>query len=179
MSAAPTPAGRGAGLLEVEGLAKAFRLGAARLQALRGASLRLARGEALGLAGESGCGKSTLARCVLRLERPDAGSVRFAGEESRAAAAAAAENLVVITVQGIDKPGIIATVAGEVARQHGNVTDLSQTILAGVFVMVLVVDLAGTDGYDAMVEGLERVGQELGMEISVRLYSVYEAMHRI
>ena len=105
--------------------------------------------------------------------------VRFAGEESRAAAAAAAENLVVITVQGIDKPGIIGTVASEVARQHGNVTDLSQTILAGVFVMVLVVDLTGTDGYDAMVAGLESVGGELGMEISVRLYSVYEAMHRI
>ena len=28
-------------------------------------------------------------------------------------------------------------------------------------------------------EGLERVGEEIGMEISVRLYSVYEAMHRI
>ena len=105
--------------------------------------------------------------------------VRFAGEESRAAAAAAAENLVVITVEGIDKPGIIAGVTSEVARLHGNVTDLSQTILAGVFVMVLVVDLTGTDGYDAMVVGLERVGEELGMEISVRLYSVYEAMHRI
>ena len=105
--------------------------------------------------------------------------VRFGGEESRMAAAAAAENLVVITVQGIDKPGIIATVASEVARQHGNVTDLSQTILAGVFVMVLVVDLSNTEGYDSLVAGLERVGREIGMEISVRLYSVYEAMHRI
>jgi ACT domain-containing protein len=105
--------------------------------------------------------------------------VRFAGEESRAAAAAAAEDLVVITVEGIDKPGIIATVAGEVARQHGNITDLSQTILAGVFVMVLVVDMSGTEGYDALVAGLEKVGREIGMEISVRLYSVYEAMHRI
>lgn len=105
--------------------------------------------------------------------------VRFSGEESRAAAAAAAENLVVITVEGIDKPGIIATVASEVARQHGNVTDLSQTILAGVFVMVLVVDMSDTQGYDVLVEGLEKVGSELGMDISVRLYSVYEAMHRI
>jgi ACT domain-containing protein len=105
--------------------------------------------------------------------------VRFAGEESRRAAAVAAADLVVITVEGIDKPGIIASVAGEVSRQHGNVTDLSQTILAGVFVMVLVVDMSGTEGYDALVEGLQRVGQEIGMEISVRLYSVYEAMHRI
>lgn len=105
--------------------------------------------------------------------------VRFAGEASRVAAAAAAENLVVITVQGIDKPGIVATVAGEIARQHGNITDLSQTILAGVFVMVLVVDMSGTEGYDTLVAGLRRVGDELGMEVSVRLYSVYEAMHRI
>jgi ACT domain-containing protein len=105
--------------------------------------------------------------------------VRFEGEESRAAAAAAAENLVVITVEGIDKPGIIATVAGEVARQHGNITDLSQTILAGVFVMVLVVDMSGTQGYETLVSGLEQVGQQIGMDISVRLYSVYEAMHRI
>ena len=105
--------------------------------------------------------------------------VRFAGEESRAAAAAAAANLVVITVEGIDKPGIVATVAGEIARLGGNITDLSQTILAGVFVMVLVVDLSGTDGYDVLVAGLEQVGREIGMEVSVRLYSVYEAMHRI
>ena len=45
--------------------------------------------------------------------------------------------------------------------------------------MVLVVDMRGTAGYDALVEGLGRVGDEIGMEISVRLYSVYEAMHRI
>lgn len=105
--------------------------------------------------------------------------VRFAGEESRRAAAAAASNLVVITVEGLDKPGIIATVAVEVARQHGNITDLSQTILVGVFVMVLVVDTTGTDGYDALAAGLARVGEEIGMEIAVRRYSVYEAMHRI
>jgi ACT domain-containing protein len=105
--------------------------------------------------------------------------VRFGGETSRAAVAAAAEDLVVITVQGIDKPGIIAAVAGEVARQGGNVTDLSQTILAGVFVMVLVVDVSGTESYDTLVVGLERVGQEIGVEISVRLYSIFEAKHRI
>ena len=41
------------------------------------------------------------------------------------------------------------------------------------------IEVVEADGYDAMVAGLETVGQELGMEISVRLYSVYEAMHRI
>jgi ACT domain-containing protein len=105
--------------------------------------------------------------------------VRFAGEESRRAAAAAASNLAVITVEGMDKPGIIAAVASEVARQRGNITDLSQTILAGVFVMVMVVDMSGTAGYEVLAEGLAGVGREIGMDISVRLYSVYEAMHRI
>jgi ACT domain-containing protein len=119
----------------------------------------------------------TLAPSALEYLRRN--GVRFEGEESRRAAAAAASNLAVITVEGIDKPGIIAAVASEIARQHGNITDLSQTILAGVFVMVTVVDMTGTEGYEALTAGLRRVGAELGMEVNVRLYSVYEAMHRI
>jgi ACT domain-containing protein len=119
----------------------------------------------------------TLAPSALEYLRRN--GVRFAGEESRRAAAAAASNLAVITVEGIDKPGIIAAVASEIARQHGNITDLSQTILAGVFVMVTVVDMRSTEGYEALAEGMRRVGEDLGMEVNVRLYSVYEAMHRI
>ena len=119
----------------------------------------------------------TLAPSALEYLRRN--GVRFAGEESRRAAAAAASNLAVVTVEGIDRPGIIAGVASEIARHGGNITDLSQTILAGVFVMVTVVDMSGTDGFEALTAGLRTVGEELGMEVNVRLYSVYEAMHRI
>ena len=42
-------------------------------------SVRLGRGETLGLVGESGCGKSTLARCTIALEPASAGEVRFDG----------------------------------------------------------------------------------------------------
>jgi predicted amino acid-binding ACT domain protein len=45
--------------------------------------------------------------------------------------------------------------------------------------MVTVVDMTGTAGYEAFAEGLRAVGEDIGVDISVRLYSVYEAMHRI
>ncbi|HEX7591927.1 MAG TPA: ACT domain-containing protein [Candidatus Limnocylindrales bacterium] len=118
----------------------------------------------------------TLAPSALEYVRRN--GLRFEGAGASQATAAAA-NLAVITVEGLDKPGIIAAVASEIATQHGNITDLSQTILAGVFVMVLVVDMSGTAGYEALSGALERVGHEIGLDISVRLYSVFEAMHRI
>ncbi|WP_017572043.1 methionine ABC transporter ATP-binding protein [Nocardiopsis halotolerans] len=63
------------------GLHKAYRLKKHRVTALRGVDLRVEPGEIFGVVGQSGAGKSTLLRSVNLLERPDAGTVRVAGEE--------------------------------------------------------------------------------------------------
>ena len=74
-------------LLDVIGVKKyfpvpqglAFRKRVAYVKAVDDVSFRLSRGETLGLVGESGCGKTTLGRCILQLERPTAGEIRFEG----------------------------------------------------------------------------------------------------
>lgn len=81
----------GAPLLEVRGLVKHFPLKqglVAKLskrpeiavRAVDGVDFAIERGKTLALVGESGCGKTTTGRCVLFLQRPTAGEVRFEGE---------------------------------------------------------------------------------------------------
>jgi putative ABC transport system ATP-binding protein len=54
--------------------------GVARVHILRGVSMTIGRGEAVGLVGASGSGKSTLLMIVAGLERPDRGSVVVDGQ---------------------------------------------------------------------------------------------------
>ena len=51
----------------------------------------------------------------------------------------------VVTVLGSDRSGIVAAVAGALARHDVNILDISQTILQGVFTMTMIVDLAPSD----------------------------------
>ena len=59
-------------VLSVEGLAKSY----GSVQAVRGISFEMRRGEVLGFLGPNGAGKSTTIRCILDLLRPSAGRIR-------------------------------------------------------------------------------------------------------
>jgi len=64
-------------LLDATDLQKTFGNG---VRAADGVSLQVRRGETLGVVGESGCGKSTTAKMILRLLKPDSGTITFGGQ---------------------------------------------------------------------------------------------------
>ncbi|AIR69522.1 MULTISPECIES: ATP-binding cassette domain-containing protein [Dickeya] len=73
--------------LELCALSRVFRLNRGlfsrpgEIRAVDNVSLRIRRGETLGLVGESGCGKSTLAKMLLGLLPPTSGNVLIEGRE--------------------------------------------------------------------------------------------------
>jgi predicted ABC-type transport system involved in lysophospholipase L1 biosynthesis ATPase subunit len=66
--------------LVAKDLRRSFRIGARRIEVLRGISLEIKHGEAVFLCGASGAGKTTLLYTLAGLERPEAGSVEFEGQ---------------------------------------------------------------------------------------------------
>ncbi len=67
-------------MLQATDVRVSYRVDGRTLEAVRGVSLSVERGERLGLIGESGSGKSSLARALLGLEPLAGGSVRFDGQ---------------------------------------------------------------------------------------------------
>jgi lipoprotein-releasing system ATP-binding protein len=68
-------------LLSVQGLAKGFGSGEARVEVFRDVSLTVAAGDLLAITGPSGCGKSTLLHLFAGLDVPDAGRVSVDGTD--------------------------------------------------------------------------------------------------
>ena len=67
-------------LLSARGLSKSYAMGRRTLEVLRSVDLDVARGEFLALRGASGAGKSTLLHLMGGLDSPNAGEIRFAGQ---------------------------------------------------------------------------------------------------
>ncbi|MEU1544678.1 ABC transporter ATP-binding protein [Nocardia sp. NPDC005745] len=68
-------------MLELSGVTKEYRVGGQAVRALDDVGLRIETGEFTSIIGPSGSGKSTLLHLLGALDSPDAGSIRFRGEE--------------------------------------------------------------------------------------------------
>ena len=86
----------------------------------------------------------------------------------------------IITVVGSDKVGIIATVSAFLAEHKINIADITQTILSGNFVMMMMVSLDGSDiSIDELRQALSKKAGDMGVEINIMNEKVFSAMHRV
>ena len=86
----------------------------------------------------------------------------------------------IITVVGSDKVGIIAKVSAFLAERDINIIDISQTVLSGNFVMMMVADLSSAEKpMDELKKELVQFGDSFGVSISMMHEKVFSAMQRI
>jgi ACT domain-containing protein len=86
----------------------------------------------------------------------------------------------IITVVGTDQVGIIAKVSACLSKHEINIIDITQTILSGNFVMMMMVDLSRSDlSIQDTKKELSSLGDELGVSINMMHERVFSAMHRI
>lgn len=86
----------------------------------------------------------------------------------------------IVTVLGKDKVGIIAKVCVYLAEKDVNVLEISQTILEGYFNMIMIVDITKTTcELSELSEGLEKLGEQIGVVIKFQREEIFESMHRI
>lgn len=86
----------------------------------------------------------------------------------------------IVSVFSQDRIGIIADVCTPLAAMKVNVLDLSQTIMDGVFTMVMLVDTSTSDmTFDEIRTALANSGTELSLDIRIQREDIFNAMHRI
>lgn len=86
----------------------------------------------------------------------------------------------IITVVGKDTVGIIAKVCTYLADNQINILDISQTIVADYFNMMMVVDRSNAlKSFGDMADDLKAIGEEIGVIIKCQREEIFDMMHRI
>lgn len=86
----------------------------------------------------------------------------------------------VITVTGKDTMGIISKVSAECAACSANILDITQTVLADYFVMIMLVNIDELQmSFNAFVDRLAALGKNEGLDIHTMHEDIFNTMHRI
>ena len=86
----------------------------------------------------------------------------------------------IITVVGKDQVGIIARVTGYLYENNVNVEDITQSIVAGFFNMMMIVDTgASNKEFLTLSKELEELGTKNGVIIKLQREDIFESMQRI
>ena len=85
-----------------------------------------------------------------------------------------------VSVFSKDRIGIIADVCSLMASMNVNILDLSQTIMDGLFTMVMLVDTGTSElPFEDIRQKLHEKGEEQGLFIRIQREDIFDAMHRI
>ncbi len=86
----------------------------------------------------------------------------------------------VVSVLGADQRGIIARVTKILYDFDVNVLDISQTILSGLFSMIMVVDVSSErSDFDAISHELAALGERMNLQVRIQNGEIFDAMHHI
>jgi ACT domain-containing protein len=100
-------------------------------------------------------------------------------EPAEARAAGSAERLVV-SVFGVDHPGIVAAVSQILAEAGCSIIDINQTVVQGKFAMVIIADISrARETAAALKDRFRAEGERLGVRIYAQREDLFNAMHRI
>ena len=72
-------------------------------------------------------------------------------------------NRIIITVVGKDTIGIIAKICTYLAEKNINILDISQTIIQGIFNMMMIVDITKMDiDFVTFIDQITKIGEDTG-----------------
>jgi ACT domain-containing protein len=99
--------------------------------------------------------------------------------EREAREAGSAERLIV-SVFGVDHPGIVAGVSQVLAEADCSIIDINQTVVQGKFAMVIIADMSrAKESATALKERFRNAGERHGVRIYAQREDLFNAMHRI
>jgi len=86
----------------------------------------------------------------------------------------------IVSVFGVDHPGIVAAVSQILAEARCSIADINQTVVQGKFAMVIIADISQAgETAAALKDRFRREGERLGVRIYAQREDLFNAMHRI